>query len=58
MPTLALHSQYWQTTAGEPEPPIGGSAPGGYIPWKTTITVNGGFGVGVVLWLMVLPLAK
>jgi len=42
MPSVALHSHYWQTQA--PEVPIlpGASGSGGYVTWQiTTITAMG-----------------
>ena len=40
MPGASFHSHYWagdQAPAG-PDPPLGSSAGGGYVPWMTTIT--------------------
>lgn len=41
MPGASFHSFYWATEAATvPDPPLGASASGGYIPWMTTITVG------------------
>ena len=43
MPGAAFHSFYW-SGAGDapapPDPPLGASASGGYVPWQTTITTS------------------
>ena len=58
MPTVALHSHYWIAQGAPPEPPIGASGDGGYVPFQTTVlNPIGGFGVSVslVLWALALP---
>ena len=43
MPGASFHSFYWAGAAdapAAPDPPLGASASGGYIPWMTTITVT------------------
>jgi hypothetical protein len=38
MPTVALHSHYWQTQAATPPGPSAGSSRGGgYTAWQATI---------------------
>lgn len=54
MPTVALHSHYWQTTSPPVEPPIGGSGSGGFTPWQITTIGKSGFGLTVTAWLMTL----
>lgn len=51
MPVLSWgHSHYWAgaTSGGEtppPDPELGGSAGGSYVPWQvTTVTFGAGFG--------------
>lgn len=40
MPGVAFHSFFWQTLPPEiPNPAVGGSASGGFVPWQTTVTV-------------------
>lgn len=61
MPTVALHSNYWATAAaGGGGDPIGASAGASFTSWQTTVISQGGFGVSVALWAMVviLPMAK
>lgn len=39
MPGAPFHSFYWAVSAPTvPDPPLGASASGGYIPWMTSIT--------------------
>lgn len=38
MPGAAFHSNYWQADSQAlPDPPLGASASGGYVPWQTTV---------------------
>jgi len=40
MPGLWAHSFYWSGGAASgnpPDPPLGASASGGYVPWQTSI---------------------
>lgn len=41
MPGASFHSFFWAGTgaAAPPDPPLGSSASGGYVPWMTTVTV-------------------
>lgn len=45
MPGIWAHSFYWSGSgdaAAPPDPPLGASASGGYVPWQTSIiTVMG-----------------
>ena len=43
MPGAAFHSHFWAGSADAPapDPGLGASASGGYIPWMTTITATG-----------------
>jgi hypothetical protein len=39
MPGAAFHSFYWSTPSVVlPDPPLGASASGGYVPWQTSVT--------------------
>ena len=38
MPGASFHSFYWQADTA-PDPGVGSSASGGYVPWQTSITV-------------------
>lgn len=50
MPGAAFHSFYWAGTAADaPDPPIGASASGGYVPWQTTVTKATGFLCGLMV---------
>ena len=42
MPGASFHSHYWAGSADAvvPNPGIGSSASGGYVPWQTTIIVS------------------
>lgn len=41
MPGAAFHSNFWAGSADAvtPDPGLGSSASGGYVPWQTTVTV-------------------
>ncbi len=38
MPSAACHSFFWADAGAAPDPPLGASASGGYVPWMTTVT--------------------
>lgn len=40
MPTLWAHSHFWAGSGNvviPPDPPLGSSAGGGYVPWQTSV---------------------
>ena len=49
MPTLALHSQYWQTQGGAPPDPPGVSGQSGYPAWQAVILSQGSAAAAVLL---------
>lgn len=51
MPGAAFHSFYWsEPPADIPNPSLGSSASGGYVPWQTSIVTLGMVVFAAVAW--------